>query len=140
MRAARIALIAVGVLLCGIGGVLLLQDVAVARYPGILTWMALAIVLHDGVLSPALIAVGLGAARSRVPLSTRARHGLQGLLAVGAVLTLMAVPGFIAVARGSANSTLAVAPYALGFGAVWAALGAAALVLVLVSRRRARTK
>lgn len=140
MRAARLTLIGLGLVLMAVGGFFFLQDVAPARYPGVVIWVLGAIVLHDGIIAPIAVAVGLGATRNAHRLGRRTVTILQALLVVGAVLTALAIPGLIAVARGSANATLAIGPYALGLGSVWAVLGAAAAAVLLTSRRRALTK
>jgi hypothetical protein len=52
-------------------------------------WLIAAVVIHDGLLSPAVLTVGWFLAR-RVP--PRARRYLQGLLIVGGLLTVIAIP------------------------------------------------
>jgi hypothetical protein len=137
MRLARIVLVAFGVAFCAVGAVFLLQDVAVTRWSGILVWMAAAIVLHDGILAPILVAIGLGAGARASRLGRRTVRVLQGLLVIGATATIAATPGLIAVARGSVNDTISVGPYALALGVVWTVLGVIAAVTFVVGRHRA---
>lgn len=140
MRAARGILVALGLALTGVGGLVLLADVPPERYLGIAMWVGAAIVLHDGVIAPITVAVGLGAGRVRARVGRRGIAIAQGALLVGAILTAIALPAIIASARGNANPTVLVGSYALALGVTWAILIAVAGAAVWWSAARVAVK
>ncbi|GAB3410527.1 hypothetical protein GCM10027515_30960 [Schumannella luteola] len=144
-RVARIVLIVIGVAIGVVGGVILLNDVAPKRFVGLATWLIVAVVLHDAVLAPVLVAAGLAflRVRERLRIGRLAATIVQGALVVAGVLTAIGVPGLLANRRGSANMTIATTPYLLSVAVVWVAAAvviAAALVLPRAIERRARRK
>jgi hypothetical protein len=130
MRAARGILIALGLALMGVAGLVLLADVPPERYLGIAVWVGAAIVVHDGVVAPITVAAGLGAARALDRVGRRGIAVAQGALFVGATLTAIALPAIIASARGNANPTVLVGSYAFSLVVVWAVLIAVATAAV----------
>ena len=126
MRAARGILIALGLALMGVGGLVLLADVPPERYLGIAVWVGAAIVVHDGVIAPITVAVGLAAGRVRARVGRRGIAIAQGALLVGAILTAISLSAMIASARGTANPTVLVGSYAVSLAVAWAVLIAVA--------------
>ena len=84
----RIALGAAGVALGLFGVFRLLTQIDSPDLVQLAIWLVAALVLHDGVLSPVILAVG--AVLTRVP--ARARAALQGGLIAGALVTVVALP------------------------------------------------
>ncbi|WP_375481301.1 hypothetical protein [uncultured Jatrophihabitans sp.] len=84
----RIALGVLGVALGLFGVFRLLTQIDTPDLIQLLIWLVVAVALHDGVLSPVLLAVG--AALARIP--ARARAVLQAALVVGALITVIALP------------------------------------------------
>ena len=72
--------------LFGIGR--LVSQVPVSSLIGLAVWLVAALVIHDGIASPLVIA--LGALLARVP--PRGRRFLQAALIAGAMITVIAVP------------------------------------------------
>lgn len=138
MRAVRGILIAVGLAFAGVGGLVLLADVPPERYLGIAAWVGAAIVLHDAVIAPVAVTVGLGAARARGRVGGRGVAVAQGALLVGAILTVIALPAIIASARGNANPTVLVGSYALSLAVAWALLVGVAAIAAWRSAARMR--
>jgi hypothetical protein len=145
MRKVQIGLIALGVLLLGVGGVTLLAEVAPKNYTGIVAWFAGAIILHDGVASFALVGVGIAMRRLghrfRVPLG--AIIIVQGSLVIGAVMALVVVPEIIKKSIGRANETLLPLDYGLHLAVFYAALTVAtglALAVYFVAARRQKVR
>ena len=89
----QIALIAVGVGLIGIGGVVLLADVSPTRYLGIAVWFLGALIIHDGIAAMVVFGVSVGMRRvgRRIPLAIIAI--IQGALVIAAIVTAIVVPG-----------------------------------------------
>lgn len=79
----RIVTGAVGLALMAVGGTLLLRG---GQLRDVALWLAGAIVLHDGVVAPLVLGVGLLLAA--VP----ARRTVRGALVVAGALTLVALP------------------------------------------------
>ncbi len=88
MRAWRIALGSAGVLLGLYGVFRLLTNVGFVELLVLAAWLIGAVAIHDGVLSPLVLAVG-GLTRTVPP---RARRYLQGFLVVGGLMTVIAIP------------------------------------------------
>jgi hypothetical protein len=92
LRSWRIVLGAAGILLALFGAFRLLTQVPIADGAILAAWMVGVVVIHDGVLSPLVIAVGTLVART----PPRARRYVQFALVTGATI---AVIGVVLVAR-----------------------------------------
>ncbi|BDZ54531.1 hypothetical protein [Agromyces marinus] len=134
MTKARGILIAGGLALLGIGGLLILTGIAPSRWLGIGVWVAAAILLHDGVLAPIVVAIGLGAERVRDRLGRRGVAVAQGALVVGAVLTAITVPALVASTLGNPNPTILVGSYGIALAVIWAVVVAVAANALVRSR------
>jgi len=89
VKAARIILAAAGIVLALFGAFRLVTETPVHSLLLLALWLAAAIVIHDGILSPAVISTGW-LLRRLVP--DRARAFLQGGLIVSGVITVIALP------------------------------------------------
>lgn len=130
-KAARAILIALGVGLSAYGAWLLIERLTVPDLLWLAVWLAGAIVIHDGVIAPALAVLRRrwDRDRPRRPLITTATAQIG--FAVGAVLTLYVAPELWAQARMPANPTILTGDYALRLLVVW---GIIAVTVLLVSR------
>ena len=88
MRPYRIALCAAGCLLLALGIFRLVTKLDPADLGVLLLWLVVAVAVHDGVVAP--LTVGVGVTLTRVP--PRARRYAQSALVVGALVTVVAVP------------------------------------------------
>ncbi|MFN2518717.1 MAG: hypothetical protein ABR604_06670 [Jatrophihabitantaceae bacterium] len=88
-RRLRIALGAVGVLGIGYAAFRVLGNSTVSQPLNLAEWLIGILVLHDFVLTPALLAVGLVLTRTVPP---RARRYLQGGLLAGSLVMAIAIP------------------------------------------------
>ena len=88
MRKYRIALIVAGALLLAFGAFRLVTQLDHGDLFVLAVWLVMAVVLHDLVVAPAT--VGAGVALTLVP--PRARRYVQGVLVVGALVTVIAIP------------------------------------------------
>ncbi|WP_438856141.1 hypothetical protein [Agromyces sp. M3QZ16-3] len=136
MRAARGILIAGGLGLAAFGAFLALTGIAPSRWLGIVVWVGAAILLHDGVVAPVVVAVGLGAARVRSRVGDRGVAVAQGALVVGAILTAITVPALVASTLGNPNPTILVGSYGVAIAVIWAVLLVVATIALRVSRTR----
>ena len=84
----RVVIGAAGGLLAAYGVLRLLTEVPGEDLLALALWLAGALVLHDAVLSPGI--VGLGVVLRRVP--ARARTYVQGALIAGGMVTVVAIP------------------------------------------------
>ncbi|MDJ0340873.1 hypothetical protein QMK19_19020 [Streptomyces sp. H10-C2] len=123
---ARAALGAVGVAAMGLGASLLLTDSQVRAPLDVPLWMAGAIVLHDAVLAPVVLAIGAALAHRLPP---RVRRPVRAGLIVAACLTAVALPVLL---RPGATSNPSVLPLDYPRNTL-IALGAVAVVTALAA-------
>ncbi|MFD4370159.1 hypothetical protein [Streptomyces sp. NPDC058486] len=117
-----------GLVLIGVGA----WRVAAQPDPlGVLVWLAGAIVLHDGIIAPLVLAVGL-------LLVGRSERGvLRGALVVAGSLTLVTLPLLVRPGEPPNPSALPL-PYGRNLAIVLAAVAVVAAAVILVRRWRAR--
>lgn len=131
MKAFRYALGALGLLLIAIGGRL------VAGLPDpldVVVWLGGALVLHDGIIAPLVLAAGLLVAA--VP----ARGLVRGALITGGALVLVTLPALLRPGAPVNPSALPL-PYGRNLLVVLAAVAAVTAVVALVRRgRRSRPR
>lgn len=89
MRPWRISLGVAGILLVLFGAMRLLTEVPVDMLVVLAIWMIAAIAIHDGIVSPLVIAVGWALARWIPP---RGRRYVQFTLIVAALVAVIAIP------------------------------------------------
>lgn len=92
----RLVLGAIGVIIMGIGVRVLLTDRYIHHPLEVVWWLAAAVALHDGLLVPAVLAVGA---------LLRPRGALRAGLVAGACVTAIALPVMLAP-RHPANPTV----------------------------------
>jgi hypothetical protein len=145
VRRWRIGLILLGLGLLGLGGIVLLQEVTPKHYVGILIWFIGALILHDGILAPAIFGVSLlfRRAQHRVPAVVIAL--VQGTLVVGGIITLIVVPEILKKSIGTLSSSILPQDYGLHlviFYAVLIVLLAVAIAIyarLFASRQKLRS-
>ncbi len=141
----RIAFIALGIGLLGLGLVVLLDLVKPERYPGILLWFAGAIILHDLILAPLVFGIGILMRRAskRIPIGVLLI--VQGAIVVGAIMLAVVLPEILGQERVSArNETVLPLEYGsnlIVFYVILAIATAAAIVVYLrVLAKRQNTR
>ncbi|GAA0331730.1 hypothetical protein ACKI1I_36200 [Streptomyces turgidiscabies] len=97
MRTLRVVAGAAGLALMGVG-VSLLTDVR--DLPGVLVWLGGAVVLHDMVIAPVVLLIGLALVRGGV------RGPVRGALLVAGALTAVALPVLLRPGRTANPSVL----------------------------------
>ncbi|MEH0416904.1 hypothetical protein [Streptomyces sp. B21-083] len=97
MKTLRVVAGAAGLALMGVG-VSLLTDVR--DLPGVLAWLGGAIVLHDMVIAPVVLLIGLALVRGGV------RGPVRGALLVAGALTAVALPVLLRPGRRANPSVL----------------------------------
>jgi hypothetical protein len=137
VKAARAALGAAGVAMVGYGLLGLPTQLGPAQLMGLLTWMAVAILIHDGVMVPLSTLAGAGLTRAGAKLQPRSAAILRGTLLTGAVVTLVA--GILLKAQSVAQSaTVLEADYSVNLVWFWLALALASAAIIVVLERQAR--
>ncbi|MBT2555921.1 hypothetical protein [Arthrobacter sp. ISL-5] len=135
----RIVLGLAGTALIGYGLLGLPTQLGPAQLLGLLTWMAFAILLHDGVIVPLLTLTGAGLTRTGSRLGPVSAAILRGALMTGAAVSLIA--GLLLKAQSEARNISALegnyAEHLLWF---WAALAAAAAVAIYAFERAGRPR
>jgi len=135
MRPGRLILGAAGLAALGFGVAGLLTDDGV-RLVGVVPFLAGLVVVHDLVLMPIAIGIGILLARS---LPAWARPFVQGGLFVSAAVTAFALPFVVGAGRTADNPSRFPRPYGLGLGATLAAVWLLVAALVLRARSRRST-
>jgi len=140
MRRWQTGLVAVGLLLLALGGLVLVLDVGPSEFVGIAIWFAGAIILHDGILAPVVFVVSLMLRRAgkRIPLG--ALLIVQGAVVVGAMTALLVVPEQLKQAIGTANPTILPLNYGVNLVVFGAVLIAVTVLAVVVYLRRVRAR
>jgi len=133
VRAWRISLATAGILLGLYGVFRLLTNVGFVELLVLAAWLIGAVVIHDGILSPAVVAVGWFLARTVQP---RARRYLQGFLVVGGLMTVIAVPLMLRKDTQPVSKAMLLQSYGANLTLLLAL--AAALSLLLYAIRVAR--
>jgi hypothetical protein len=126
MKAARIAIGTVGVVVGAFGVWLLLSRQDVDQLIDAAVWLAAGVILHDGVLAIATLVIGALVLRL-MPRAARA-PAVVGFVVLGSV-TLLAVPVLGRFGARPDNATLLDRDYVVG----WVALAAVILVTVVVT-------
>ncbi|MEV8452991.1 hypothetical protein AB0467_10255 [Streptomyces sp. NPDC052095] len=120
----------IGLASIGLGVGLVAADSA--RF-GVVAWLAGAVVLHDGLIAPLVLACGLLVAGWR-------QRGLwRGAFVVAGCVTLVTLPALLRPGRPLTSSALPL-PYGRNLLLVVAAVAAVAGAVAFVRRRRARRR
>lgn len=97
MKAIRVLVGVAGVALMGVGSSLLM---GVGDLTGVLVWLGGAVVLHDALIAPLVLLVGLVLVRGGV------RGPVRGALMVSGALTMVALPVLLRPGRPANSSVL----------------------------------
>ncbi|WP_070196185.1 hypothetical protein [Streptomyces oceani] len=138
MTTVRWTLGAAGAVLLIVGCWLLL-DTRSGTVGQVLLWLAGAVAVHDGLLVPSVLLVGLGLRMPRRRLPGYAFGVLRGGLVVAGSLTLLALPLVIREGQGRNPSVLPL-DYADNWAALVAGTAVVTLVLLLGGGVRARVR
>lgn len=139
LRLARVILIALGVIVLGVGAVVMFTEVRPAQIVGVGIWIVGAIVIHDAILSPVLLGIDVLMRRA----GRRVRLGvvviIQVGIVVGAVMSLLVIPEVYAKTLGPKNDTVLPLDYGLNLALFWAATAVlTALAAIIYVRLRPR--
>lgn len=106
MKAARIVLVVVGVLVIAFGAYVLVTSVSPKRIGGLAAWLLGAVVLHDAILSPFVVGAGLLLRRAGRSLRAWVLVVVQAAIVLGSVLALVVLPEIAAKRHGQKNPTI----------------------------------
>ncbi|MFT2708419.1 hypothetical protein [Clavibacter zhangzhiyongii] len=138
--AARVILIAVGVIGLVVGVRTLLETQRTDQVVGVAVFLLLAILVHDAILSPVVFAAGLLLRKAGRRLPPGALVIVQAGVVVMAVMTLVVVPEIRARAIGNENPTILIADYAPRLALMWVATAVATAVIAALYARTRRQK
>ena len=139
MKVARIVLVVVGVLVIAFGAYVMVTTVRPNRIWGLATWLLGAVILHDAILSPFVVAVGLLLRRTGRTLQVWALVVVQAVVVLGSVLALVVLPEIAAKAHGTKNDTVLPFDYGLRLLVVEGILALLVVAVLVVALRRRRT-
>lgn len=141
MRLARSILIGVGALSILLGAWVLFDTVKPKSIGGLLTWLIAAVILHDGILSPIVVAISVGMRRVGRSIPPAVLAIVQAGIVVGCVFTLVVVPEIIRKAKVPKNDTVLPFDYGSRLALLWVAVAVVTAVVVVVYLRvRARSR
>lgn len=131
VRRWRIALILLGLGLMGIGGIVALTWLHASQYPRVILWLIAALIVHDGIIAPAVFVVSLIARRlsARVPAVVIAL--VEGALVVAGIVTLLFIPEVIKKAIGTNSSSILPLNYGLNLVVFYAAIAVLTAAAIL---------
>ncbi|ROS58504.1 hypothetical protein EDF42_3755 [Curtobacterium sp. PhB172] len=106
MKATRIVLVVLGVLVIAFGAYVLVTSVKPNRIGGLATWLLGAVILHDAILSPFVVGAGLLLRRAGRSLRAWVLVVVQTVIVLGSVLALVVLPEIAAKRHGQKNPTI----------------------------------
>jgi hypothetical protein len=139
IRRVRLVIGAAGGLLMAFGVFRLFSEVPGRALLGLALWLAGALVLHDALLSPALL--GIGAGLRKAP--ARGRTYLQGALIAGGTVTVVAVPLIYLAGSQPGVKALLTQDYRVNLAVLLVCIAAVSLLahlLRIVRERRSGTR
>ncbi len=140
MRAARIVLVVLGVLVMAFGAYVLVTTVRPNRIWGLATWLLGAVVLHDAVLSPFVVGAGLLLRRTGRSIRAWMLVVVQSAVVLGSVLALVVLPEIAAKAHGQKNPTVLPFDYGVRLAIVEGALLLVVVAVLVVGVRMSRNR
>lgn len=140
MRAARIVLVVLGVLVMAFGAYVLVTTVRPNRIWGLATWLLGAVVLHDAVLSPVVVGAGLLLRRTGRSVRAWVLVVVQAAVVLGSVLALVVLPEIAAKAHGQKNPTVLPFDYGMRLVIVEGTLLVVVLAVLVVGARMSRNR
>lgn len=138
MTAVLVVLVVAGVAAIAWGVVLEVQTQRPEQWLGLALWLALALVLHDGLFVPIATATGALARRLAQRAAPAITAVVKAALIVGGVVTLAVVPEIWAKDAGTANPTVLVRDYGAALGVFWLALAVVTALAVVAVYLRVR--
>jgi hypothetical protein len=140
IRIARIVLVWIGVLVLAFGAYTMVTTLRPNRIWGLATWLLGAVVLHDAIISPFVVLVGLQLRRAGRSLRAWVLVVVQAAIVLGAVLAVTVLPEIGAKHHGVKNPTVLPFDYTLRFLVVEAVLAAVVVAALVVGRLLARRR
>ena len=136
MRAWRVGLGITGIVLVLIGISRLLRYVPPGHLAWLGVWLIAALIIHEGVLSPVVVAIGAGL-RRLVP--DRARRYLQAALIMAAAVSVIAVPLIIRQGSQPVSKAMLLQNYGANLAVLLGLIGAVILILYAIRVARDRS-
>lgn len=137
VKVLRIGLCVSGASIIGYGLIGLPTQLGPSQLLGLMTWLAVAVLLHDGVIVPLSTLAGAGLTRLGFGLRPVSAAVLRGSLMAGAVVTL--ITGILLKAQSVArNTSVLEADYAGHLLWFWIILALAAAVTIYACEHSAR--
>jgi hypothetical protein len=140
LRVARAVLAVLGVLVIAFGAWVLVTSVRPVQIRGLAVWLAAAVVLHDAVLSPFVVGVGLLLRRAGRSLRAWVLVAVQAVVVLGTVLALVVLPEIAAKHHGAKNATVLPFDYTTRLLLVEGVLAVVVVVVLVVGWRTARRR
>jgi hypothetical protein len=140
VKLARIVLIVIGLAGLFLGAVIMVQKERPDQIVGVIVWIAAAIIVHDGILSPLLLLADVWMRRAgrRIPYAVLAI--IQGGVVVGAIMSMLVLPEIYKKSLGTKNPTILPLDYGLNLALFWVAVAALTAAACALYLRRARRR
>ena len=136
MKFWRIALAVAGLALLVFGASRLFTKVPLTNLVWLALWLVAAKIIHDGLLSPTIVAIG---AMLRRAVPDRGRRYLQAGLIMAAIVTVIAIPLIVRRNTQPPNKAMLLQEYAVNWGLLLGMIGGVTLILYAVRVARDRS-
>jgi hypothetical protein len=140
VRIARIVLVWFGVAVIALGAYTMVTTLKPNRIEGLATWLLGAVILHDAILSPFVVIVGLSLRRAGGRLRAWVLVVVQAAVVLGAVLLSTVLPEIAAKHHVQRNPTVVPFDYVLRLVVTEAVLVAVVVAVLVVGARLARRR
>ncbi|RKR73317.1 hypothetical protein [Frondihabitans australicus] len=136
VRIARVVLVLVGVLVIALGAYTMVTTLKPNRIWGLVTWLIAAVILHDAILSPFVVVVGVLLRRAGRSVHAVALVVAQIAIVVAAVLLSTVLPEIDAKHHVQRNPTVVPFDYVARLAVVEAVLVVIVVAALVVGSRR----
>jgi hypothetical protein len=137
MKATRIILASFGAVFVVLGAVIMQQTVSTQHILGLLLWLACALIIHDGIVAPAVFVATIVMRKAGRSVPPAVLSIIQGAIVVGSVFSAIVLPAIYAK-RLAPNDTILPFDYAGRLGLLWAAVVVAAALAIFAYYLAAR--
>lgn len=122
LRAWRIGLLVLGVLLLLLGAYVMVDTLKPVKIAGVALWFVLALIVHDGIIASVTFGVAFGLRKVGRTLPIAVLAIVQAALVIGSVFAIIVVPIIYKKSIGTRNFTVLPLDYGPSLIILWAVI------------------